>query len=113
MRVLVCGGRDYQDGEKLSSVLHDINRKKPISVIIEGGARGADYLAHVWAAMNGIYTIRYPADWNKYRQGAGVIRNQQMLTEGKPDLIVAFPGGIGTAHMVRIARKAGVEVYQP
>jgi hypothetical protein len=33
-----------------------------------------------------------------------------MLREGRPDLVAAFPGGRGTAHMVRIAREAGVEV---
>jgi hypothetical protein len=43
---------------------------------------------------------------------AGPIRKQQMLDEGKPDLVVAFPGGRGTAHMVRIARAAGIEVIE-
>ena len=35
-----------------------------------------------------------------------------MLDEGKPDLVVAFPGGRGTAHMTRIARGAGIEVIE-
>ena len=40
-------------------------------------------------------------------QISGVIR---MLEEGRPDLVVAFPGRSGTAHMMRIARAAGVAV---
>jgi hypothetical protein len=35
-----------------------------------------------------------------------------MLMEGKPDLVVAFPGGRGTANMIEQARKAGVEVLE-
>jgi hypothetical protein len=35
-----------------------------------------------------------------------------MLLEGKPDLVVAFPGGKGTADMVRRARKANVPVKE-
>lgn len=43
-------------------------------------------------------------------KAAGPIRNQRMLDEGKPDLVVAFPGGRGTADMVRRAKAAGVPV---
>ena len=31
---------------------------------------------------------------------------------GKPDLVVAFPGGAGTLNMVMQARKAGVRVIE-
>ena len=48
-------------------------------------------------------------DWKKYGKKAGPLRNQQMLEEGKPDLVVAFPGGNGTADMVRRAKKANIE----
>jgi hypothetical protein len=50
--------------------------------------------------------------WNKCGIGAGYFRNVQMLEEGKPDLVVAFLGGKGTAMMVKIARAAGVEVRE-
>lgn len=56
--------------------------------------------------------IVYHADWNAHGRSAGPIRNAKMLAEGKPDLVVAFPGGKGTAHMVGIARKAGVPVVE-
>jgi hypothetical protein len=35
------------------------------------------------------------------------------LRDHKPDIVVAFPSGAGTADMVRRARKAGVPVEQP
>ena len=54
----------------------------------------------------------YRADWEGLGRKAGPIRNQQMLDEGKPDLVVAFPGGRGTANMMRIAREAGIEVIE-
>jgi len=75
-----------------------------------GMARGADMLAWQWAHDFGIPTCEFPADWDRHRRSAGTIRNEQMLREGKPDLVIAFPGGRGTAHMVRIAKAAGVPV---
>jgi predicted Rossmann-fold nucleotide-binding protein len=35
-----------------------------------------------------------------------------MLTKGKPDIVIAFPGGSGTADMICQARKAGVPVEE-
>jgi hypothetical protein len=35
-----------------------------------------------------------------------------MLDEGKPDLVVAFPGGGGTKDMVRRAVKAGLSIHE-
>ena len=52
----------------------------------------------------------YPADWDKHGKAAGPIRNKQMIDEGKPDLVIAFPGGRGTAGAVRLAKFAGVTV---
>ena len=72
-------------------------------------ARGADTLADKWAAANGHRSEGYPADWDTYGRRAGFLRNKQMLEEGKPDLVVAFPGGKGTEMMISLARCAGVE----
>jgi predicted Rossmann-fold nucleotide-binding protein len=54
----------------------------------------------------------FPANWPKHGKGAGFIRNQQMLNEGKPDLMIAFPGGKGTADMIEKAIKAGIKVIE-
>lgn len=74
------------------------------------GAHGADELATLYAQKNNInYTVRY-ANWDKYGKAAGAVRNKEMLTLDNPDCIIAFTGGKGTAHMVEIATKAGIEV---
>lgn len=110
MRVLVCGGREYADAHKVRAVLDGLEARP--SYIIEGGARGADRLAKAWAHMTGIRVLTYPAKWDVYGRRAGYLRNREMLEHGCPDLVVAFPGGRGTADMVRQARAAGVPVME-
>ena len=80
--------------------------------MICGMARGADMMAYQWAQRHGITVHEFPADWDKHGRSAGYIRNKKMLDEGKPDLIVAFPGGKGTKMMVDLAEKAGIEVQR-
>lgn len=81
-------------------------------VVIHGDAKGADTMADSWAVVNWCEIQSYPADWDKYGKRAGYLRNMQMLVEGKPDLVVAFPGGRGTANMIKLAEEAGVEVIK-
>lgn len=110
LRVLVCGGRDFNDALTLGSWLGGIHKDHGISVLIHGGARGADFMAGKFAEWQGIPVKVYPADWDKDGKAAGPIRNARMLAEGKPDLVVAFEGGNGTADMVAKAKRAGVKV---
>lgn len=107
--MLVCGGRDFADEALLFAELDAIPR---VDVVISGCARGADTLGERWAEARGKSIERFPADWDLHGRAAGPIRNQLMLDEGKPDLVVAFPGGRGTAHMVRIATQAGIRVRE-
>ena len=107
-RVLVCGGRDYRDAPRVAFVLRSL---RP-SLIAHGGARGADLLARDWATGDGVPQCAYPADWEKYGRAAGPRRNADMLAHFKPDLVVAFPGGRGTADMVERALAAGVNVVK-
>lgn len=109
MRVLVCGGRDYADAEALNAELDAIHAEFGISEMIHGAARGADSLAAAWAESRGIPTRAFPAEWDKHGKAAGFRRNETMLQE-HPDAVIAFPGGKGTAHMVRLAVAAGVNV---
>lgn len=108
MRVLVCGGRDFDDMDCVQCHLDG----QPISLIIHGGARGADKLASDYAFMMGIEEKCFPADWKRHGKAAGPIRNQQMMDEGRPDLVVAFPGGVGTADMVWRAKSAKIPVIE-
>jgi predicted Rossmann-fold nucleotide-binding protein len=110
MRVLVCGGRNYRDHIRVGEALNRLHDKLGIDLIIQGGASGADELAFAWARVNGVPEQQFEADWENHGSFAGPMRNKRMLEEGRPDLVIAFPGGRGTADMVKKARKAGVNV---
>ena len=113
MRVLVCGGRDYRSQSKLDAELDAVHAETSIDCLIEGGALGADHLAAVWSAKRKIeHHRRFSADWALHGRAAGPMRNKKMLDEGKPDLVVAFPGHDGTADMVKQARADGVPVKE-
>lgn len=91
MRLLVCGGRDFSDLDRLRAAMNAAVGAETNVVVIHGGARGADSLAGVVAERAGIKTIVFLADWTRHGKRAGPIRNQQMLDEGKPDLVLAMP----------------------
>jgi len=110
MKLLVTGGRDFDDCEMLFRTLDAINSESVIRHLIHGAARGADYLAGQWAKENAIEEIACPADWKQHGRAAGPIRNKFMLEQHQPDLVVAFPGGRGTANMVGLAERAGTKV---
>jgi len=112
IRALVCGGRDYLDRAALYAALNDLHAARPFAIVITGGARGADTMAHEWAMAQGIQTKVYMAEWERLGRKGGPLRNQRMLNEGKPNLVVAFAGGRGTANMVMQARGVGVEVIE-
>jgi predicted Rossmann-fold nucleotide-binding protein len=116
MKVLVCGGKNFNDDDWLFEVLNLINDTynlhNKITKIIHGGAKGADSLAGLFARANNIPVDVYKADWKTFPINGGIIRNQLMLEDSKPDLVVAFPGGRGTANMVKIAKDAGVKVIE-
>ncbi len=109
--VLVCGGRDYKGLSALYDYMDALHRSSPIHKIVSGGARGAEIMALQWALDRGVAGEQYPANWQKHGKAAGAIRNQEMLDKEDVDCVVAFPGGRGTADMIRKARIAGVPVY--
>ena len=118
MRVLVCGGRNYNNRDLIHNTLCDLNIDRgPITYVIHGAATGADHEAMIWTQMMAesgrkIKHCPFVADWHTHGKAAGPIRNQRMIDEGKPDLVLAFPGGKGTKDMVSKAKKAGIEVIE-
>ena len=110
MRVLVCGGREYKNRDAVFRCLDAINnppvqnsldRRDVITLLIHGCATGADTLAGEWAEERGIPVDPYPIE--EYEGGFG--RNARMFFRSRPDLVVHFPGGNGTRHMVRLAQE--------
>lgn len=112
LRVLICGGRNYTDFERIRTALFDLGGSKAIEVVIHGSVRGADQLGGLAASELGIPVRVVPADWNLHGKAAGPIRNQKMLDEHHPNLVLAFPDPTsrGTWDMVRRAKVANVEV---
>jgi len=140
MKVLVCGGRNYgnlkglkrdtpewdakylevrhvlstldQFAIKHSRHYDPIDNWLPLDIeIIAGGASGADACAIDWAVVSWCNFYEVPAKWELYGRKAGFLRNEEMLLLA-PDYVIAFPGGNGTAHMVKIAKKAGIPVIE-
>ena len=109
MRLLVCGSRDWIDKNLIREHIKALSN---IEVIIEGDARGADRLAGEISEELEIPLLKFPARWHQFGYTAGVLRNKQMLDEGKPDLVLAFHDDIqsskGTKHMLKIAKDSQV-----
>lgn len=108
MNVLVCGGRDYANYDKLKNVLNTLS----INLIVHSGATNVDKMADKYANENNIPVQVYYADWYKYGRMAGVIRNKQMLENEQPDVVVACLGGLGTRHMINLARSLHIDVIE-
>ena len=110
-KILICGDRNYKNWEKIKEYLDTLGSK---TIIIHGCAKGADSLAGNLASGRGWGIMRFPANWSKYGRAAGPIRNQQMLDESKPDLVVYFHDDIenskGTKDMITRAEKANIPV---
>ncbi|MEE9569496.1 MAG: SLOG family protein [Candidatus Binatia bacterium] len=110
---LICGGRDFTDTDMFDAAMSDLIRLRGMPAsIVQGGAGGADALACMWAQKHSVNLMTEKARWRELGRSAGVIRNQMMLDKCKPKLIIAFPGGRGTADMVRRGRSASVDIAE-
>lgn len=112
-KVLVCGGRDFNNQGFLFDAMDSLHKSFNITCVINGGAPGADTLSQMWAQNEHVEVKTYMADWIGLGRKAGPIRNQKMLDEN-PDIgiIIAFPGGRGTENMISKAKAAGKQLIQ-
>ena len=122
-RVLVTGGRRWGQGQEKESdavvrarIYNELKRLDPWEVV-HGAAKGVDSLAGRWAEKHGVQVHAVPikrggANESIPFKARANARNQQMLTEYQPDIVVAFPGGAGTADQVARARKQGFTVVE-
>jgi len=119
LRIAVTGGRDYTDSQVVFDAL-DATRTNVEAVgakmfLVVGDATGADCLARLWAKelfLNGEIGYQcFAADWDRFGNSAGPRRNRDMLISGI-DKLCSFPGGKGTADMIKICRDAGVYVVE-
>jgi hypothetical protein len=112
LTLIVCGGRDYTDSRAVFGALDRIRSTRGVCKVLHGGARGADELAGRWAEDAGVEVQVFEADWERHGKAAGPVRNQAMADAGA-DGCIAFPGGHGTADMVRRAEAANIRVWKP
>jgi len=123
---IVSGGRTFSkhvDGKPIEQTIREqqtiISVIRPIFQIegirpflIHGGAEGTDMTAGSVSLSHGMEPRVFHARWDMYGKRAGTLRNETMLEETNPIFLIAFPGGRGTSHMVRIARKSGLKVFE-
>jgi hypothetical protein len=116
MKILICGGRDFENYERLKEQVNieveTLKKKFPNDVveIVSGGARGADALAEKYARETGYYLKIFPAQWEKYGKKAGYFRNTDMarylIDSDEQCKVIAFWDGEskGTGNMIKIAK---------
>lgn len=115
MHVLVCGGRDYLERSKVFEVLDNVLIEHEIELLVHGGWPGADALAGDWAMRRGVRQMICAADWARSDGSPRTATVRQMLDilqRSEDRMVVAFPGGWGTAIIVGGARAMGVSVLE-
>ena len=119
LRILVCGGRHFEDYALLNNILNKVLKDKMLAPkeveIVSGHCKGADMLGERWAEENNASVKIFPADWVKYKKSAGPIRNKQMIdyiTCFNEKLVVAFvsPNSKGTRNTISLAQKNDIPV---
>lgn len=118
-RICICGGRKFDDipffvwwmsTQLCHAINMDLKTIMEMATVVTGKADGADFLGEAWAELHGIPVDPFPAKWYEFGyldRSAGRKRNKRMLDSGL-QYCIAFKGGSGTAHMMRICREAGV-----
>lgn len=127
MRILVFGGRDWDDETRMFAALDHLHQNRTITVLIEGGQvsrdrdtdhlYGADWQAGTWAIKRRVRHQIFWANWRAadggLRKQAGPERNERMLRYGRPEAAVGFPGRRGTIDMAGRLDAAGVRIWWP
>jgi hypothetical protein len=110
LRIVVCGGRDFNDRSMLSCVLWRVHERRGLAEVVHGGQRGAEQMASRWAFEYDVQRTEVRAEWRKYGSAkALMIRNRRMF-DLKPHGLVAFPGDGNSRTVVQSARERGVPV---
>lgn len=112
MIIVVTGGRAYHNTKHVFRVLDGLHQGVAITQLRHGDMSGADTAAGFWAEARNVPQRAYPAFWGLHGRAAGPMRNAEMIEDGRVGLVVAFPGGKGTADMVAKAERAGIQVLK-
>jgi predicted Rossmann-fold nucleotide-binding protein len=113
------GGRDLAwSHQRVAAELLARSGGRLVHLVLHGGARGADAAIARAAHQLGWCSLVMPAEWGRHGRAAGPIRNRELLEQAiaravahtssgsiASVLVVAFPGGAGTASLVQQARR--------
>ena len=113
------GGRDLAwPHQRVAAELLARSGGRLVHLVLHGGARGADAAIGRAAQQLGWSSLVMPAQWQRHGRAAGPIRNRELLEQAiaravahtspcsiASVLVVAFPGGPGTASLVQQARR--------
>ena len=105
MKLIIAGGRDFNNYDRLEYVLSVLLKNQKPFAIVCGMARGADALGRSWGLNNGIEIIEMPADWGQYGKGAGYIRNKEMAKIATHCICFWDGKSRGTKHMIDLAKE--------
>ena len=120
-RIVICGGRHFNDYEQLKTTITNFLKQRKIEIenveIVSGHCQGADMLGEQYAKEYGLKLTIFPADWQRYKRKAGPIRNKQMIeyimqTENKAVIAFVSENSKGTKQTVLLAKRAGIFVVE-
>ena len=107
MKVIIAGGRDYNNYAFLAQMMDDFAKEHNVEEVVCGCAAGADSLGAKWAKERGIPVKEFPAEWDVFGKKAGILRNHDMGNYA--DFLVAFWDGqsAGTRDMISYMKQIG------
>jgi hypothetical protein len=110
MKIIIAGGRDFNNYELLKERCDHFFQNQTDIEIISGNANGADKLGEQYATEKNFPLKIFKAEWNKYGNSAGFIRNTEMSNYG--EALIAFWDGKskGTSHMIQEAKRKNLKV---
>jgi hypothetical protein len=119
IRLVICGSRSIRDQDLVEHLIElyatELSENgKFVSEVIEGGAKGVDEIAGLWACKKNIPVTVIEPQWRIHGLAAGPIRNEEMVKLG--DAVIAIWNGRsrGTASTINYAKKHGkpVKIWQ-
>lgn len=110
LRVIVCGGRDFNGKAMLARVLWYVHERRGLAEVIHGGQRGAEQMANRWAFEMGIHRTEVRAEWSKYGNARAILLRNRQMFDLQPHGVIAFPGDVCSRALVQSAGELRVPV---
>jgi len=111
-RIYVSGGADYNDYNRIWSVLDSVRAKRPQLVLMHGGAKsGAELIASRWATNRGVPQVKFEPDFSKHGKAAAPFKRNDLVLAQTPAGVIVFPGGGIQDNLFDKARQMGIRCW--